>query len=172
MAKSISSRTIQVITYSTPLPAEDVFSLIDTEVARGPPITDWRRPPDITPEQFARRVDVSVGISGFRFYNWYDHGEWLQIYNKADDPACAARVYVLGNPLIARTLLSRDLRAGLNVPIRLFVMGKPDGKGTELIYQLPSSAIQGDEKMKAAAHVLDEKVAQLVRRVIQPSTKL
>jgi uncharacterized protein (DUF302 family) len=46
-----------------------------------------------------------------------DHGAWLaRIGLKAK-----ARMYTIGNPLIARTMLEHNIAAGLNVPVRLMI---------------------------------------------------
>ena len=63
-------------------------------------------------EQFESRVKSREGTSGFMRFLTVDHGAWLaRIGLKAK-----ARMYTIGNPLIARTMLEHDIAAGLNVP--------------------------------------------------------
>lgn len=78
---------------------------------------------------------------------------------------------ILGNPLIAQTMLRHDFTAGLFVPVELLVreVVVSEGGGTDLMYVLPSSLIAGiydgkDEKKELlkAVEVLDEKFKALV----------
>jgi uncharacterized protein (DUF302 family) len=46
-----------------------------------------------------------------------DHGAWLARIGLN----ARARMYTIGNPLIARTILKHDIAAGLNVPVRLMI---------------------------------------------------
>jgi uncharacterized protein (DUF302 family) len=70
---------------------------------------------------------------------------------------------ILGNPLIAITMLKHDLTAGLAVPLELLVLEKKEG-GVDLIYQLPSALIAGlnkDEELVSAAAEVDRKLEKL-----------
>jgi uncharacterized protein (DUF302 family) len=72
---------------------------------------------------------------------------------------------ILGNPLIAITMLKHDLTAGLAVPVELLVLEKKDGS-VDLVYQLPSALVAGlnrDEELVKAAETLDAKLAVLVQ---------
>ena len=61
-----------------------------------------------------------------------DHGAWLtRIGLKA-----RARMYTIGNPLIARTMLEHDIAAGLNVPVRLMIYEDASSRTTRLAYDL------------------------------------
>lgn len=50
---------------------------------------------------------------------------------------------ILGNPLIAQTMLQHESRAGLFVPVEILVqeLAESEGGGTFIIYDLPSSSI-------------------------------
>ena len=60
------------------------------------------------------------------------------------------RMYTIGNPLIARTMLEHDIAAGLNVPVRLMIYEDPATRTTRVTYDLPSSLMSGlkNEKVK------------------------
>ena len=76
---------------------------------------------------------------------------------------------ILGNPLIAITMLKRDLIAGLFVPVEILVIEKEKGGGTEVVYTLPSCLIAGlnrDEELVEAVKVLDGKIEVLVRDIL------
>ena len=74
---------------------------------------------------------------------------------------------ILGNPLIAITMLKHDLTAGLSVPVELLVLERKEG-GVDVIYQLPSALIAGlsrDEELLSAVAELDRKFEKLIRDV-------
>jgi len=74
---------------------------------------------------------------------------------------------ILGNPLIAITMLKHDMITGLAVPVELLVIETYEG-GVDLIYQLPSALIAGlnrDEKLVSAVAELDRKLEALVNEV-------
>src|SRR5438034_7903377 len=61
-------------------------------------------------EEFERRIKSREGTSGFMRFLTVDHGTWLTRIGLS----AKARMYTIGNPLIARTLLEHDTAAGLN----------------------------------------------------------
>ena len=76
---------------------------------------------------------------------------------------------ILGNPLIAITMLKRDLTAGLFVPVELLVIEKEQNGGTEVLYTVPSCLIAGlnkDGELLQAVKVLDEKLEALARDIL------
>ena len=110
-------------------------------------------------EEFETRVQSREGTSGFMRFLTVDHGAWLaRIGSNAK-----ARMYTIGNPLIARSLLKHDIAAGLNVPVRLMIYEDAESRTTRLTYDLPSSLMSGlqNEKVTAAAKNLDAKLIAL-----------
>ena len=76
---------------------------------------------------------------------------------------------ILGNPLIAITMLKRDLTAGLFVPVEILVIETEKNGGTEVVYTLPSCLIAGlnnDEELLQAVKILDGKLDALVRHIL------
>jgi uncharacterized protein (DUF302 family) len=63
---------------------------------------------------------------------------------------------ILGNPLLAITMLQHDMVAGLSVPIELLVLQCHDslGGGVDCVYQMPSPLI---------AALSDDKEVRLIR---------
>jgi uncharacterized protein (DUF302 family) len=110
-------------------------------------------------EEFEASVQSRAGSSGFMRFLTVDHGAWLtRIGLKA-----RARMYTIGNPLIAQTMLKHDIAAGLNVPVRLMIYEEPATLTTRLAYDLPSSLMGGlqNEKVASAAKKLDAKLIAL-----------
>jgi len=112
---------------------------------------------------FEARVRFFEGASGFMRFLDIDHGAWL---SRIGLPA-RCKLYILGNPLIARTMLEHDFGAGLHVPVRMMIYEDPATGKTRLAYDLPSSLMArlNNPKVTAAANRLDEKLAALARAV-------
>jgi uncharacterized protein (DUF302 family) len=85
-----------------------------------------------------------------------------------------AVVYTIGNPLIAQTVMQQDIRAGCMVPLRLMILEKANGTGTNVIYHLPSSmmALTNNLDLKAVLQGLDEKLENLVSSVSADKSNL
>jgi uncharacterized protein (DUF302 family) len=110
-------------------------------------------------EEFETSVRSREGTSGFMRFLTVDHGAWLARIGLN----ARARMYTIGNPLIARTMLEHDIAAGLNVPVRLMIYEDAVTGTTRLAYDLPSSLMSGleNEKVAAAAKKLDAKLIAL-----------
>jgi uncharacterized protein (DUF302 family) len=110
-------------------------------------------------EEFESQVKSRESTSGFMRFLTVDHGSWMARVGLN----ARARMYTIGNPLIARTMLEHDIAAGLNVPVRLMIYEEPATRTTRLTYDLPSSLMGGlqNEKIAAAAKKLDAKLIAL-----------
>jgi|HubBroStandDraft_1064217.scaffolds.fasta_scaffold136184_2 uncharacterized protein (DUF302 family) len=121
-----------------------------------------------TEADYARNVrHCFVGKSGFMLFFEMDHGGWIGRFGIRRKLVR----WIFGNPLIAITMLRRDLSAGLFVPVELLLMEQADGRGSVVIYVRPSSliAIGKDAGLRAAAKALDRKVEALVARATKPT---
>ena len=107
---------------------------------------------------FEARIRAHEGRSGFMRFLTNDHG------------ACMARMgakakirsYIIGNPLLAQTMITHDPGVGLNVPIRVAIFQTITGE-VRLAYDLPSSLMSRlhNEDVSAAALKLDAKLRAL-----------
>jgi uncharacterized protein (DUF302 family) len=84
---------------------------------------------------FELRVTEKLGSSGFTRFLTLDHGGWLALFGR---PA-KFRVYTIGNPLIAITMIEHDIEAGLNVPLRLAIYRDEASNETRLVFDAPST---------------------------------
>jgi uncharacterized protein (DUF302 family) len=111
---------------------------------------------------FAAEITHHLGSSEFMLMHLIDHGEWLAT---AGINRKALRA-VLGNPLIAITMLRHDLTAGLFAPVELLILEEDDNRSS-VTYIRPSSlmVVEDNPPLRAAALVLDEKLAALAARV-------
>ena len=110
-------------------------------------------------DEFEASVHSREGSSGFMRFLTVDHSAWLNRIGLS----AKGRMYTIGNPLIARTMLEHDIAAGLNVPVRLMIYQDPASLTTRLTYDLPSSLMSGlqNKKVTAAAKKLDAKLIAL-----------
>jgi uncharacterized protein (DUF302 family) len=117
----------------------------------------------ISREHFEKAVQSQVGESGFMLFYEIDHGEWLPLFGIQRKVVR----WILGNPLIAITMMRHDITAGLFAPVELFLVENESGDGSTVIYDLPSSlmAIERNPALLEAAHALDGKLQALVSRV-------
>ena len=114
-------------------------------------------------DDFEARIRSAKGPSGFMRFLDIDHGAWMA----RTGLTARCKLYIFGNPLIARTMLEHDIGVGLNVPLRAMIYEDPKTNITRLAYDLPSSLLArlGNPKVTAAARRLDEKLASLARTV-------
>jgi uncharacterized protein (DUF302 family) len=111
---------------------------------------------------YESEVHSHVGPSGFMLFAQFNHGGWIA---KAGIDRKALRL-VIGNPLIAITMLRHDVTAGLFAPVEL-LLTEEDGGRSALTYVLPSTlmVVEDNEPLRVAADALDEKLAALASKV-------
>lgn len=117
-------------------------------------------------DAFAADVERQAGPSDFMLMHLIDHTLWL---GTAGVERKALRV-ILGNPLIAITMIRHDLTAALFAPVELLLTDEPDNRSS-LTYVQPSSLMVVEENppLRAAALILDDKLAALAEKVSSTS---
>ncbi len=174
-------------------PAESSFSVQPTQVKRlrfksRNSFDEIRRrlrqavPPAITPEQYPAAMARAGGVglesfekvvrsqtkqSGFMLFIEFDYGRFLPLYGIQTKLAR----FILGNPLIAVTMIRLDLEAALFAPFELLLVEDEKREGATVIYDLPSSLIVIGENppLLKAAEALDAKLHDLVSEVTSMS---
>jgi heme-degrading monooxygenase HmoA/uncharacterized protein (DUF302 family) len=113
-------------------------------------------------ESYKAEVESHVGPSGFILFAVMNHGAWIK---KVHIQKKVLRV-IIGNPLLAITMLRHDLTAGLFAPVELILIEEDDGQSS-LTYVRPSSlmVVEINEPLLAAAKELDEKLQALAAEV-------
>lgn len=116
-----------------------------------------------TREQFEHVIQSQVGESDFTLFFAIDHGQWLPLFGIQRKVVR----WILGNPLIAITMIQHDITASLFAPVELLLVENESGNGSTVIYDLPSSlmVIEPNPALLAAARALDAKLEALVSRV-------
>jgi uncharacterized protein (DUF302 family) len=113
-------------------------------------------------EQYEAAVEPYVGPSGFMLFATFDHGSWI---SKAGIDRRVVR-FIIGNPLIAITMIRHDVTAGLFAPVELLLVEEP-GAGCSLSFVRPSSlmVIEPNPMLRTAAEALDAKLDALAAKV-------
>lgn len=149
------------VRYDSAKSYDDLLAALLAEIGEKPvPINDistttgdWQSYPE--------HVEKYVGPSGFMLFAVIDHGSWI---TKASIDRQVMRV-ILGNPLIAITMLRHDVNAGLFAPVELLIAD--EGQGSSLTYVKPSSlmVVEPNPELLSAAEQLDAKLAALAEKV-------
>jgi uncharacterized protein (DUF302 family) len=113
-------------------------------------------------ESYEHEVQTYVGPSGFMLFGSLNHGGWIA---KAGIHRKVLRL-IIGNPLIAITMIRHDVTAGLFAPVELLITEEDNG-ASALTYVLPSSLMVVDPNppLLSAAQDLDAKLAALAGKV-------
>jgi uncharacterized protein (DUF302 family) len=91
-----------------------------------------------------------------------DHGGWLQKFGVNRRTVR----WILGNPLIAVTMIRHDITAGLFAPVEILAVEKQNAPGATVIYVRPSSlmVIEENPPLREAAEALDKKLDALIAK--------
>jgi uncharacterized protein (DUF302 family) len=109
-------------------------------------------------EEFEKRVEQAIGSSGLMVFAKVDHGAWRSLVPHD----MKGKMYMIGNPLIARRMLEHVPEIGLYVPVRIYVY--EDGQGTTRVdYDRVSSIFErfDNEQVNEVARMLDRKLEEL-----------
>jgi hypothetical protein len=116
-----------------------------------------------TREQFEQVIQSQVGESDFTLFFAMNYGQWLPLFGIQRKVVR----WILGNPLIAITMIRHDITASLFAPVEVLLVENESGNGSTVIYDLPSSlmVIEPNPALLEAARKLDRKLETLVSRV-------
>ncbi|KAK2466165.1 hypothetical protein APHAL10511_001807 [Amanita phalloides] len=167
MKKTTTTCSTELVTLETSVPFAEVIGRLDSALNKEESHKIISKIRDATSRQEIENIvnDVRKG-SDFVYFSELKHHQWLDIYEGKEHPATV--VYTIGNPLIAQTLLKHDIRAALNVPLRLLVVENPEIPGTGLIYQRPSSVmvLTDNPGLRDAAEALDSKLEIFLTKLL------
>jgi uncharacterized protein (DUF302 family) len=115
-------------------------------------------------EQVTQSIEPLVGSSGFLIFSKLDDTVLLSLAGKPTK----ARLYILGNPLIAIQMMQHVPEVALYVPLRLVVYQDEQGR-VFAAYDRPSSVLgpYQHEAIVRVSELLDQKLAVLVARAVQ-----
>ncbi|KAH8684279.1 hypothetical protein BGZ60DRAFT_163105 [Tricladium varicosporioides] len=174
--------TANYTTFHTPHPFQTVISKLYSSIGFPSDVGKWKEVTksitsygEASQDAFVKEIENLVGPHGFMIFLEINHGQWTPLFLPSQ-PRLQCHRIILGNPLIAITMLKHDMNTGLFVPVEVLVREIEAG-GCEVGYVVPSSLIVGsshldeysDEKkeLKKAAGVLDEKLEVLCRWICE-----
>ncbi|KAE8451641.1 hypothetical protein EG329_003098 [Mollisiaceae sp. DMI_Dod_QoI] len=159
------------ITVQSPHSFDQVLNKLYSSIGDSSRIDEWKKTAksitsysEESRKQFEDRANETVGPHGFMIFHEFNHGLWIPLFGVGD--GLKIQRVILGNPLIAITMLRRDVTAGLAVPVEVLVREIEKGGRTEMVYNLPSGLIAGlnrDDELVKAVGILDEKLEKLVK---------
>ena len=154
------------VRYDSAKSYDELVAALLADIGEDPvPINDFATAADSW-DAYRERVEPHVGPSGFMLFDLLDHGAWI---TKAGIDRKALRV-ILGNPLIAITMLRHDVTAGLFAPVEMLLVDEGEGRSS-LTYVKPSSlmVVEPNPELLSAAERLDVKLAALATKVTSGS---
>jgi uncharacterized protein (DUF302 family) len=156
----IDTFTVQHNEHVSHRPFEEVVAAFEAELGsvEDPSVIPHEVAAATSKADFETRIRAYEGRSGFMRFLTNDHGAWMARVGAE----AKIRSYVIGNPLLAQTMITHDPGVGLNVPVRVVIFQARTGE-IRLGYDLPSSLmgrLQNDE-VSAAALKLDAKLRAL-----------
>ncbi|NVB82460.1 MAG: DUF302 domain-containing protein [Kofleriaceae bacterium] len=122
------------------------------------------------PQELRDHLQSFAGSSGFALFQKIDHGGLLSVLAGVDTRAAT---YVFGNGLIALEMTKVDPRAGLYVPLRMFVRALGPLE-IEVTYDVPSTLLDqlASSEITAVAESLDRKVERMVSDAVNRANRL
>ncbi|KZT63144.1 hypothetical protein DAEQUDRAFT_783064 [Daedalea quercina L-15889] len=178
MSKTVHDVLAKRVIFDTSLPFDEVTARLDVELSRekaGPQLIQLLGTVK-TREKLEQGLQEISGGKDFVLFAASSFENWRNAYHNQTVQVPKARQYILGNPLIAETMIAHDPYVPLGVPPRVLVAEKTDKSGTQIVYYLPSSiiavSVDGNVKpeLKAAAEILDAKLEALVTTIIAACT--
>jgi hypothetical protein len=169
--KHTDTFTASRVTFITPCTFEAVAAKLNSEIQSNGSVNreDLVAVVPQGKDAFIEYFSNKVGSFGFTAFGAGINHSWIQLFGVGG--GLRLQRIMLGNPLIAITMLKYDLDAGLFVPVELLMKELPEGKGTAVVYVLPSSLVAGvntDDRLKEAAQSLDAKLEALMRHITSP----
>jgi hypothetical protein len=110
-------------------------------------------------ENFETVVRSQLGPGEFMLFHEINHSQWLPVYGMT------RRVLrlIVGNPIIAITMMRDDLAAGLFAPVEVLLVEHDNGEGCSVVYILPSSLVAAEgPSLLPAARGLDKKLNAVI----------
>lgn len=109
-------------------------------------------------DEFQATMETKVGNRNLMTFTEIGHGSLMSLAFEGTK----AKLYVIGNPLIARQMLEENLAVGLYVPLRLLIYENPSGQ-TQITYDRPSALLSKfqNQKILTVARMLDQKLEEL-----------
>ncbi len=160
-----TSSVIEQITLATGMSYEHLVKALEAELGfwepgRGQTMVAHKASWD----EVKSAVDKASGRHGLVIMNRLDQGTLTSVSGKTKH--CV--LYLVGNPVIANSILDIDRRGAFYVPFRVCIYADASGANAMVCYDRPSSflAVLGQPSLDAIGKSLDEKMHQALSAVM------
>jgi uncharacterized protein (DUF302 family) len=150
------------LTFDSNKSFDDVVSSLLADVGDKPVLLNEVGANSESWDAYKKEIESHIGPSGFSLFAIIDHGAWIK---KVGIRRKVVR-FIIGNPMIAITMLRHDLTAGLFAPVELILIEGDNGRSS-LTYVRPSSlmVVAKNDALLDAAKELDSKLHALAQKV-------
>ena len=150
------------LTFDSNKSFDDVLSSLLADVGDKPVLLNEVAANSESWDSYKKEIESHIGPSGFSLFAIIDHGAWIK---KVGIRKKVMR-FIIGNPMIAITMLRHDLTAGLFAPVELILIEEDNGRSS-LAYVRPSSlmVVAKNDALLDAAKELDSKLLALAQKV-------
>lgn len=150
------------LTFDSNKSFDDVVSSLLADVGDKPVLLNEVAANSESWDSYKKVIESRLGPSGFSLFAVIDHGAWIK---KVGIRRKMVR-FIIGNPMIAITMLRHDLTAGLFAPVELILIEQDHGRSS-LTYVRPSSlmVVAKNDALLDAAKELDSKLHALAQKV-------
>jgi uncharacterized protein (DUF302 family) len=154
------------LTFDSNKSFDDVASSLLADVGDRPVLLNQVAANSESWDAYKKEIESHIGPSGFSLFAIIDHGAWIK---KVGIRREVVR-FIIGNPMIAITMLRHDLTAGLFAPVELILIEEDNGRSS-LTYVRPSSlmVVAKNDALLDAAKELDSKLHALAQKVTSDS---
>jgi len=150
------------LTFDSNKSFDDVLSSLLADVGDKPVLLNEVAANSESWDSYKKEIESHIGPSGFSLFAIIDHGAWIK---KVGIRKKVMR-FIIGNPMIAITMLRHDLTAGLFAPVELILIEEDNGRSS-LAYVRPSSlmVVAKNDALLDAAKELDSKLLAFAQKV-------
>ncbi|KAA0070025.1 DUF302 domain-containing protein [Tardiphaga sp. P9-11] len=156
VSRALATSSIERIDVITSLSFTELIDAFESSLGRWEPhVGDALVRDQVSWQEAKISIGAMAGPRGLMIFSKINQGE---IASLAGTPRSSV-IYLVGNPLIATTILQVDIRAGMLVPFRVELY--EDGQGGILSYDAPSSFLGSldNPALTEIGKALDEKMS-------------
>ncbi|KAF8587939.1 hypothetical protein K439DRAFT_1630258 [Ramaria rubella] len=164
---TITTHTVRRAAFTTPKSFENVVEALRVAAGRPNDTYSLWSPEGADAASVTRNIKSREGPSGFFMFVERPVSRTFALF--APEGAFHPKVtqFVVGDPITAAKIYQVTPRVALLAPLRLAIIELPEGRGTEIVYDIPTSIIGGESKAAGTiAESVDVKVERYIRSVL------
>ncbi|KAF8587938.1 hypothetical protein K439DRAFT_1630255 [Ramaria rubella] len=164
---TITTHTVRRATFTTPKSFEDVVQALRVAAGRPNDTYSLWSPEGADAASVTRNVKSREGPSGFFMFAETPLSRTFALFAPEDTFHPKVTQFLVGDPMTAAKIYQVTPRVALLAPLRLAIIELPEGRGTEIVYDVPTSIIGGESKEAGIiAESVDVNVESYIRSVL------